>query len=85
MALLTTSDQLPAYNLTAVTGGHLSTVDTQRPDNYFTTVTSDDYPGKWRVRVLRVLGARPADQLCACNWKKGDPTLSPSALLSASV
>ena len=85
MALLTTSDQLPAYNLTAVTGRHLSTVDAQRPDNYFTTLTSDDYPGKWRVKILRVLGALQSDQQCACNWQKGDPTLSPGALLSASV
>jgi alkyl hydroperoxide reductase subunit AhpC len=195
MALLTIGDQFPAYNLTAVIGGHLSKVDAQRPDDYFTAVTSDDYPGKWRViffwpkdftfvcpteiaafgklndefadrntqvlgasvdnefvhfqwraqhedlkplpfpmlsdlgrelataagvlnadgvadratfivdpdnevqfvsvtagsvgrnvdEVLRVLDALQSDQLCACNWKKGDPTISPGALLSASV
>ncbi|ELB90939.1 alkyl hydroperoxide reductase AhpC [Rhodococcus wratislaviensis IFP 2016] len=85
MALLTTSGQFPAYNLTAVTGGHLSMVDAQRPDNYFTTLTSDDYPGKWRVKILRVLGPLQSDQPCACNWKKSGPTLSPGALLSASV
>ena len=49
MALLTIGDQFPAYNLTAVIGGDLSKVDAQQPDDYFTTVTSDDYAGKWRV------------------------------------
>ncbi len=49
MALLTIGDQFPAYNLTAVIGGDLSKVDAQQPDDYFTTVTSDDYAGKWRI------------------------------------
>ena len=25
--------------------------------------------------VLRVLDALQSDELCACNWRKGDPTL----------
>ena len=49
MALLTIGDQFRAYNLTAVIGGDLSKVDAQQPDDYFTTVSSDDYKGKWRV------------------------------------
>ncbi len=49
MALLTIGDQFPAYQLTALIPGDLSKVDAQRPDDYFTTITSDDHPGKWRV------------------------------------
>ena len=49
MALLTIGDQFPAYNLTAVIGGDLSKVNAQQPDDYFTTVTSDDHAGKWRI------------------------------------
>ena len=49
MALLTIGDQFPAYNLTAVIGGDLSKVNAQQPDDYFTTVSSDDHPGQWRV------------------------------------
>eukprot|EP01133_Synstelium_polycarpum_P023074 gene23074-27663_t len=175
MALLTIGVQFPAYNLTAVIGGDLSKVDAQQPDDYFTTVTSDDYAGKWRIvffwpkdftfvcpteiaafgklneefadrdaqvlgasvdnefvhfqwrlaeatgvlnadgvadratfivdpnneiqfvsvtagsvgrnvdEVLRVLDALQSDELCACNWKKGDPTINAGELLTASV
>jgi alkyl hydroperoxide reductase subunit AhpC len=49
MALLTIGDQFPAYKLTALIGGDLSKVDAKEPDDYFTTVSSDDHPGKWRV------------------------------------
>src|ERR1700739_3357733 len=49
MALLTIGDQFPAYQLTALIGGDLSKVDAQQPGDYFTTITSDDHPGKWRV------------------------------------
>ncbi|MGW0035778.1 peroxiredoxin [Gordonia sp. NPDC003376] len=195
MALLTIGDQFPAYNLTAVIGGDLSKVNAQQPDDYFTTVTSDDHPGKWRIvffwpkdftfvcpteiaafgklndefadrdtqvlgasvdnefvhfqwraqhedlktlpfpmlsdlkrelveatgvlnadgvadratfivdpnneiqfvsvtagsvgrnvdEVLRVLDALQSDELCACNWRKGDPTIDAGELLNASV
>src|SRR5579871_3367516 len=49
MALLTIGDQFPTYQLTALIGGDLSKVDAQQPEDYFTTVTSEDHPGKWRV------------------------------------
>ncbi|NUS45738.1 MAG: peroxiredoxin [Mycobacteriaceae bacterium] len=49
MALLTIGDQFPAYSLTAVIGGDLSRVEAKQPDDYFTTVTSNDFPGTWRV------------------------------------
>ena len=49
MALLTIGDQFPAYRLTALIGGDLSKVDAQQPEDYFSTVSSGDYDGKWRV------------------------------------
>ena len=195
MALLTIGDQFPAYRLTALIPGDLSAVDAKQPDDYFTTITSDDHKGKWRViffwpkdftfvcpteiaafgklngefadrdaqvlgasidnefvhfqwrtqhedlkklpfpmlsdlkrelveatgvlnadgvadratfivdpnneiqfvsvtagsvgrnvdEVLRVLDALQSDELCACNWKKGDPTLDAGELLKESV
>ncbi len=195
MALLTIGDQFPAYRLTALIPGELSTVDAQQPEDYFTTISSDDHPGKWRVvffwpkdftfvcpteiatfgklndefadrdtqvlgasvdsefvhfqwraqhddlkglpfpmlsdlkrelveatgvlnadgvadratflidpnnevqfvsvtagsvgrnvdEVLRVLDALQSDELCACNWRKGDPTLNAGELLKASA
>ncbi|BBX22730.1 putative alkylhydroperoxidase C [Mycolicibacter terrae] len=195
MALLTIGDQFPSYRLKAVIPGDLSKVDAKQPEDYFTTVTSDDHPGKWRVvffwpkdftfvcpteiaafgklndefadrdtqvlgasidnefvhfqwraqhedlktlpfpmlsdlkrelieatgalnadgvadratfivdpnneiqfvsvtagsvgrnvdEVLRVLDALQSDELCACNWKKGDPTIDAGELLKESV
>ncbi|AMW21956.1 MULTISPECIES: peroxiredoxin [Mycobacteriaceae] len=195
MTLRTIGDEFPAYNLTAVIGGDLSKVNAQQPDDYFTTVTSEDHPGKWRViffwpkdftfvcpteiaafgrlndefadrdtqvlgasvdnefvhfqwraqhedlktlpfpilsdlkrelaeasgvlnsdgvadratfivdpdniiqfvsvtagsvgrnvdEVLRVLDALQSDELCACNWRKGDPTIDAGELMSAGV
>ncbi|AWV48422.1 alkyl hydroperoxide reductase [Mycobacterium leprae Kyoto-2] len=195
MSLLSIGQQFPAYQLTALIGGDLSKVDAQQPGDYFTTVSSDSHPGKWRVvffwpkdftficpteiaafgklneefegrgaqilgvsidsefvhfqwraqhedlkrlpfpmlsdikrelsaasgalnadgvadrvtfivdpdndiqfvsvtagsvgrnveEVLRVLDALQSDQLCACNWRKGDPTLNATELLKTSA
>ena len=195
MSLLTIGDQFPTYQLTALIPGDLSKVDAQDPGDYFTTISSDDHPGKWRVvffwpkdftfvcpteiaafgklndefadrdaqvlgasidsefvhfnwraqhedlktlpfpmlsdikhelcqatgvlnadgvadrvtfivdpnneiqfvsatagsvgrnvdEVLRVLDALQSDDLCACNWKKGDPTINAGELLKESV
>src|ERR1700727_1065834 len=49
MALLTIGDQFPAYRLTALVGGDLSKVDARQPEDYFTTISSGDFEGKWRV------------------------------------
>ncbi|MDR3069319.1 MAG: peroxiredoxin [Cellulomonas sp.] len=49
MPLLTIGDQFPAFSLTAVIGGDLSKVEASVADDYFTTVTSDDAPGRWKV------------------------------------
>ncbi len=195
MTLLTIGDQFPQYELKAVIGGDLSKVDAKAPEDYFTTVSSADHAGKWRVvffwpkdftfvcpteiaafgklnddfedrdtkvlgvsvdnefvhfqwraqhddlktlpfpmvsdlkrelatasgvlnadgvadratfiidpnnevqfvsvtagsvgrnvdEVLRVLDALQSDELCACNWKKGDPTIDAGELLSEAV
>ncbi|OBJ69935.1 peroxiredoxin [Mycobacterium sp. 1274756.6] len=195
MSLLTIGDQFPSYRLTALVPGDLSKVDAKAPEDYFTTISSDDHPGKWRVvffwpkdftfvcpteiaafgklndefadrdaqvlgasvdnefvhfqwraqhedlkdlpfpmlsdikrelveatgvlndegvadratflvdpnneiqfvsvtagsvgrnvdEVLRVLDALQSDELCACNWKKGDPTIDAGELLQESV
>lgn len=49
MALLTIGDQFPAYNLTALKGGDLRSVNAASPEDYFETITSDDHEGKWRI------------------------------------
>ncbi len=49
MPLLTIGDQFPAYELTALIAGDLSKVDAKQPGDYFTTITSEDHAGKWRV------------------------------------
>jgi lipoyl-dependent peroxiredoxin subunit C len=49
LSLLTIGHQFPAYRLTALIGGDLSRVDAKQPGDYFTTISSDDHPGKWRV------------------------------------
>lgn len=49
MALLTIGDQFPAYSLTALVAGDLTKIDAKGPEDFFTTITSDDHKGKWRI------------------------------------
>ena len=49
MALLTIGDQFPAYSLTALVAGDLAKIDAKGPEDFFTTITSDDHKGKWRI------------------------------------
>ena len=49
MPVLTIGDQFPSYNLTAVIPGNLKDVDATRPEDYFTTVSSEVPEGTWRV------------------------------------
>lgn len=49
MAVLTIGDQFPEYELTGVVAGDLSKVEANQPEDYFTTVSSKDHAGKWRV------------------------------------
>ena len=50
----------------------------------FVSVTAGSV-GRNVDEVLRVLDALQSDELCACNWKKGDPTINAGELLTASV
>jgi lipoyl-dependent peroxiredoxin subunit C len=49
VSLLTIGDQFPAYRLTALIGGDLTKLNAEQPEDYFATISSDDYPDKWRV------------------------------------
>ncbi len=50
----------------------------------FVSVTAGSV-GRNVDEVLRVLDALQSDELCACNWKKGDPTLNAGDLLAEAV
>src|ERR1700746_1145354 len=50
----------------------------------FVSVTAGSV-GRNVDEVLRVLDALQSDELCACNWRKGDPTIDAGELLKASA
>ena len=50
----------------------------------FVSVTAGSV-GRNVDEVLRVLDALQSDELCACNWRKGDPTLDATELLKQSA
>jgi peroxiredoxin (alkyl hydroperoxide reductase subunit C) len=50
----------------------------------FVSVTAGSV-GRNVEEVLRVLDALQSDELCACNWRKGDPTLDATELLKQSA
>ena len=47
--MLGIGDRFPEYSLTALVAGALRAVEASSPDDYFTTVDSSTYEGKWRV------------------------------------
>ena len=61
----------------------LSGVVSSDPQKAFRPVTHERGSGRWKVyvtdlnvgEVLRVLDALQTDELCPCNWQKGDETL----------
>lgn len=53
----------------------------QNNEIQFTMVTAGSV-GRNPKEVLRVLDALQTDELCPCNWTKGENTLDPVALLS---
>src|SRR3984957_10651407 len=56
------------------------------PNNEIQFVSATAGSGGRNVdEVLRVLGALQSDELCACNWRKGDPTLNAGELLKKSA
>ena len=50
----------------------------------FVSVTAGSV-GRNVDEVLRVLDALQSDELCACNWKKNDPTLNAGELVKAAL
>ncbi|WP_397517785.1 alkyl hydroperoxide reductase [Rhodococcus oxybenzonivorans] len=66
----------------------LLTIGDQVPAYNRTAVIVDDLSNSPRRKVddaVRVLDALQSEQLCTCNWKRGDPTISPGAFSSRSV
>jgi alkyl hydroperoxide reductase subunit AhpC len=50
------------------------------PDNVIRFVSVNDlWVGRNPHEVLRVVDALQTDELCPCNWQKGDPVLTVSA------
>jgi peroxiredoxin (alkyl hydroperoxide reductase subunit C) len=47
--VLSIGDSFPEFSLTAVVPGRLGDVKATKPEDYFTTVGSKSYAGKWRV------------------------------------
>ncbi|MGO9658211.1 MAG: peroxiredoxin, partial [Acidimicrobiales bacterium] len=47
--MLTVGDKFPEFSLTALVPGRLGDVQAAKPDDYFTTVGSGSYAGKWKV------------------------------------
>ncbi|HTX01498.1 MAG TPA: peroxiredoxin [Acidimicrobiales bacterium] len=47
--MLGIGDHFPEYSLTALVPGNLSKLPASGPEDYFTTVDSKSYEGKWRV------------------------------------
>lgn len=50
----------------------------------FVSVTAGSV-GRNVDELLRVLDALQSDELCTCNWKKGDPTIDTAELLADAV
>ena len=49
MALLTIDDEFPEFSLTALKGGNLHDINAEVPEDYFETIDSNSFKGKWRV------------------------------------
>ena len=47
--MITIGQKFPEFALTAVIPGDLSAVDAKVPEDYFTTVSSSDADGKWKI------------------------------------
>lgn len=47
--MLTIGDTFPEFSLTALVPGRLGDVKASSPEDYFTTIDSKTYAGKWRV------------------------------------
>ena len=47
--MLTVGDKFPEFSMTALVPGRLGDVQASTPEDYFTTVGSGSYKGKWKV------------------------------------
>ena len=47
--MLTVGDTFPQFSLTALIAGDLSAVEAKQPEDFFSTIDSASYPGKWLV------------------------------------
>ncbi len=47
--MLTVGASFPEFSLTALVPGRLGDIKASKPDDYFTTIDSDSYSGKWKV------------------------------------
>jgi peroxiredoxin (alkyl hydroperoxide reductase subunit C) len=47
--MLSIGDRLPEFSTTALIPGRLGNVQATKPEDYFTTIGSGSYPGKWTV------------------------------------
>ena len=47
--MLGIGDRFPDFSLTALVPGDLGALEASAPEDYFTTVDSGSYEGKWRV------------------------------------
>ena len=47
--MLTIGDTFPQFSLTALVAGDLAAVAATKPEDFFTTIDSDTYPGTWLV------------------------------------
>ena len=57
MAVLTIGDQFPAYELTGVVPGKLADIEATKPEDYFTTVSSEGLDeDTWARRLLLAEG-----------------------------
>ena len=47
--MLSIGDGFPEFSLTALVAGRLGDIKASKPEDYFTTIDSKSYPGKWLV------------------------------------
>jgi peroxiredoxin (alkyl hydroperoxide reductase subunit C) len=71
--MLGVGHRFPAFSLQA-------TVSLEK-GKAFQTITDQDYKDKWKIyldlqEVLRVLDALQTEELCPCNWQKGEEVLN---------
>ena len=66
MAVLTIGDQFPAYELTGVVPGKLADIEATKPEDYFTTVSSEGLDeDTWRVVFFQGLHLRVPHRDCS--------------------